>query len=95
MNKDDRERKRYPVEFGALAAHLSQQMGVPLSKEFRELQRDADAVCRLGARRVLSAAERDRAELRLARRAVAAAERRNTGRRRRSRSRRTGGKKTP
>ena len=89
---------RYPIQFGALAPPLNQQLGVPMSKEFRKLQRDADAVCRLAGRHVLNAAERDRAEVRLARRAAAAAEKRKaarTGSARRTRARRPGATLAP
>ena len=80
MGTRQEQSTRYPIEFGVLAAPLNQQMGVPMGKEFRELQRDADAVCRLADRHVLSNAERDRAESRLARRTIAAAEKRSTRR---------------
>lgn len=80
MGTRQEQSTRYPIEFGVLAAPLNQQMGVPMSKEFRELQRDADAVCRLADRHVLSNAERDRAESRLARRTHAAAEKKKTKR---------------
>ena len=96
-NRQDQS-ARYPIQFGVLAPPLNQQLGVPMSKEFRALQRDADAVCRLADRHVLSAAERDRAEVRLARRAIAAAEKRNAGRTgsgSRTRARRTGATPAP